>query len=83
MSQNQTHELVHELASATFTIKPVNLVLTAAFLVYALYKMFSHPSGAVGGLLDAFEGLVWLMVAFVGLVDEFCVAVYRSLTALA
>ena len=83
MSSNETQEVLCELAAATFTLKPINVVLAATFLAYAVYKMLFHPSGLVGGLSDALEGLVWLMVGFVGLVDEFCMAVYRSLTALA
>lgn len=79
-TQTQTHEVFYEFA---MSLKPINLVLTAMFLVYVFYKMASHPSGPAGGVAEAFEGLVWLMVKVVGLVDDLCMAAYRSLTALA
>ena len=59
------------------TFKPINLVLTAAFIVFALFKMLTHPGGAVRGLGAALDDVVLLLVAIVGTVVELVLAVLR------
>ena len=72
-------------ATYTFTtnVKPIYLVITAAFMLYAVYKMLSHPSGPAAGLAAAFDGLLWLMVWFVGLFVDLWEAMGRSLGGMA
>jgi hypothetical protein len=67
MPQANAAQQAYELL---WTFKPINVVLTAAFLVFALYKMLSHPGGAVRGLNAAFEAVVLLLVRMVGFVSE-------------
>lgn len=56
------------------TLKPINLILTAAFIVFAFYKMLTHPGGVVRGLGDALDAVVLLLVAIVGAVVELVMA---------
>ena len=69
------------------TFKPINLLLTAASIVFAVYKMFNHAGGAARGLNAAFDAVVWLLVGIVGFVVELAMgllrAVYGDLTMLA
>jgi len=69
------------------TFKPINLLLTAAFIVFAVYKMLTHPGGAARGLNAAFDAVVWLLVGIVGTVVELVIgllrAIYGDLTMLA
>jgi hypothetical protein len=69
----------------TFTtnIKPIYLVVAAAFVLFAVYKMLSHRSGPAAGLAAAFDGLLWLMVGFVGLFVDLWEAMGRSLAGMA
>lgn len=85
MPQTNATSPANELIIMTF--KPINLVLTAAFIVFALYKMLTHPGGAVRGLGAALDAVVLLLVAIVGAVVELVMAVLgraeRDLTMLA
>lgn len=85
MPQPNAANPAYELIVMTF--KPINLVLTAAFVVFALYKMLIHPGGAVRGLGAAFDAVVLLLVGIVGAVVELVMAVLgraeRDLTMLA
>ena len=69
------------------TFKPINLILTTAFIVFAVYKMLTHPGGAARGLNAAFDAVVWLLLGIVGVVVELVMgllrAMYGDLTMLA
>ena len=84
MPQNNADQVAHVLATP---IKPINLVLTAAFIVFALYKMLTHPGGVVRGLGAALDAVVLLLIGIVGTVVELVMAVLgrveRDLTMLA
>jgi hypothetical protein len=59
------------------TFKSINLVLTAAFIVFVLYKMLTHLGGAVRGLGAAHDAVVLLLVGIVGTVVELVMALLR------
>ena len=84
MSQPAATEPFYELVG---TFKPINLVLTAAFIVFAIYKMLTHPGWAARGLNAAFDAVIWLLVGIigfaVGLVMGLLRAMYGDLTMLA
>jgi hypothetical protein len=89
---NPTPTMSHPAATEPFyelvgTFKPINLLLTAVFIVFAVYKMLTHPGGAARGLNAAFDAVVWLLVGIVGFVVELAMgllrAVYGDLTMLA
>ena len=69
------------------TFKPINLILTAAFIIFAVYKMLTHPGGAARGLNAAFDAVVWLLLGIVGVAVELVMgllrAMYGDLTTLA
>ena len=75
------------LSELVLTFKPTNLILTAAFIVFAVYKMLTHPGGAARGLNAAFDAVVWLLLGIVGVVVELVMgllrAMYGDLTMLA
>jgi hypothetical protein len=75
------------LCELIVTFKPINVLLTAASIVFAVYKMLTHAGGAARGLNAAFDAVVWLLVLVVGTVVELVLglfgAVYRDLTMLA
>lgn len=75
------------LFELVLTFKPINLILTAAFIVFAVYKMLTHPGGAARGLNAAFDAVVWLLLGIVGVVVELVMgllrAMYGDLTMLA
>lgn len=84
MPQNNADQVAYVLATP---IKPINLVLTAAFIVFALYKMLTHPGGAARGLKAAGDAVVLLLVGIVGFVVELVLGLFarveRDLTMLA
>jgi hypothetical protein len=84
MSRPAATEPFYELVG---TFKPINLFLRAAFVVFAVYKVLTHPGGAAHGLNAAFDAVVWLLVLIVGnaveLVMRLPCAIYGDLTMLA
>jgi hypothetical protein len=85
MPQTNATSPAYELIIMTF--KPINLVLTAGFIIFALYKMLTHPGGVVRGLGAALDAVVLLLIGIVGTVVELVMAVLgrveRDLTMLA
>jgi hypothetical protein len=77
---NDTQQVVYIF---TTNITPINLVIAAAFVLFASYKMLFHRSGPAAGLTAAFDGLLWLMVRGVGLLIDLWEAMGRSLAAIA
>ena len=84
MSRPAASESFYELVR---TFKPINLFLRAAFIVFAVYKVLTHPGGAARGLNFAFDAVVWLLVLIVVTVVELVMglsrAIYGDLTMLA
>jgi len=64
-------------------IKPVNVVIAAAFILFAAYKVLLHPAGPAGGLTAAIETLVWMVVGLVGLAIKVYAAMGSSLAEMA
>lgn len=69
------------LSELVLTFKPINLILTAAFIVFAVYKMLTHPGGAAGSLNAAFDAVVWLLLGIVGVVVELVMSLLRAMYA--
>ena len=80
MSDLDTTKAVYTFA---INFRPINLVIAAALVLFAVYKMLSHPSGPAAGLAAAFDGLLWLMVGIVGRFVELYEALARSLAVMA
>ena len=64
MPQSNAAQPPYELV---LTFKPISILLAAAFIVFAIYKMLTHPGGAARGLNAAFDAVVMSLVSWLDL----------------